>query len=144
MEMEYRDPSRRGRYIVIIGVILAVVAGGAAFFLINQAQQQAGQAGLQKVAVVVALKTIPARKIIEEADVVVREVPLDPTNAQGIVSTPDKVIGRVPAVTILEGQLVTTNLLASSTEHRDRHQLPTFLTAWPPNALRNAASTRRP
>ena len=116
MEMEYRDPSRRGRYIVIIGVILAVVAGGAAFFLINQAQQQAGQAGLQKVAVVVALKTIPARKIIEEADVVVREVPLDPTNAQGIVSTPDKVIGRVPAVTILEGQLVTTNLLASSTE----------------------------
>ena len=116
MEMEYRDPSRRGRYIVIIGVILAVVAGGAAFFLINQAQQQAGQAGLQKVAVVVAIKTIPARKIIEEADVVVREVPLDPTNAQGIVSTPDKVIGRVPAVTILEGQLVTTNLLASSTE----------------------------
>ena len=116
MEMEYKDPSRRGRYIVILGVILAVVAGGAAFFLINQAQQQAGQAGLQKVAVVVAIKTIPARKIIEEADVVVREVPLDPTNAQGIVSTPDKVIGRVPAVTILEGQLVTTNLLASSTE----------------------------
>lgn len=116
MEMEYKDPSRRGRYIVILGVILAVVAGGAAFFLINQAQQQAGQAGLQKVSVVVALQTIPARKIIEAADVVVREVPLDPTNAQGIVSTPDKVIGRVPAVTILVGQLVTTNLLASSTE----------------------------
>jgi len=114
--MEYKDPSRRGRYIVILGVILAVVAGGAAFFLINQAQQQAGQGTLQKVAVVVAVQTIPARKIIEAADVVVREVPLDPTNAQGIVSTPDKVIGRVPAVTILEGQLVTTNLLASSTE----------------------------
>ena len=62
MEMEYKDPSRRGRYIVIVGVILAVVAGGAAFFLINQAQQQAGQAGLQKVAVVVALQAIPAGK----------------------------------------------------------------------------------
>lgn len=116
MEMEYKDPSRRGRYIVIVGVILAVVAGGAAFFLINQAQQQAGQAGLQRVAVVVALQTIPARKIIEETDVVVREIPIDETNAQGIVSTPDKVIGRVPAVTILEGQMVTTNLLASSAE----------------------------
>jgi Flp pilus assembly protein CpaB len=116
VEMEYKDPSRRGRYIVIVGIILAVVAGGAAFYLINQAQQQAGQAGLQKVAVVVALQTIPARKLIEETDVTVREVPLDPTNAQGIVSTPDKVIGRLPAVTILEGQLVTTNLLASSTE----------------------------
>ena len=59
MEMEYRDPSRRGRYIVIIGVILALVAGGAAFYLISQAQQQAGQAGLQRVAVVVAAPDDP-------------------------------------------------------------------------------------
>lgn len=116
MEMEYKDPSRRGRYIVIIGVILAVVAGAAAFLLINQAQQQAGQGGLQKVSVVVALQTIPARKIIEATDVTVREIPLDETNAQGIASTPDKVVGRVPAVTILQGQMVLTNLLASSTE----------------------------
>lgn len=116
MEMEYKDPSRRGRWIVVIGVALALLAGGAAFFLINQAQQEAGQAGLQKVAVVVAAQTIPARKIIEATDVTVREVPIDDTNAQGIASTPDKVIGRVPAVAILQGQMVLTNLLASSTE----------------------------
>ena len=116
MEMEYKDPSRRGRYIVVIGVILAVVAGAAAFYLISTAQQQAGQAGLQRVSVVVALQTIPARKVIEATDVEVREVPLDPTNALGIVSTPDKVIGRVSSVTVLAGQMVTTNLLASSTE----------------------------
>jgi len=116
VEMEYKDPSRRGRWIVVIGIILAVAAGGAAFYLINQAQQQAGQAGLQRVAVVVALQTIPARKIIEATDVTVREIPLDDTNAQGIASTPDKVIGRVPAVAILQGQMVLTNLLASSTE----------------------------
>lgn len=116
MEMEYKDPSRKGRWIVVIGVALAIVAGGAAFFLINQAQQQAGQAGLQKVSVVVAAQTIPARKIIEATDVTVREVPIDDTNAQGIASTPDKVIGRVPAVAILQGQMVLTNLLASSTE----------------------------
>jgi Flp pilus assembly protein CpaB len=116
VEMEYKDPSRRGRWIVVIGIVLAVAAGGAAFFLINQAQQQAGQAGLQRIAVVVAVQTIPARKIIEAADVTVREIPLDDTNAQGIASTPDKVIGRVPAVAILQGQMVLTNLLASSTE----------------------------
>ena len=116
MEMEYKDPSRRGRWIVVIGIVLAVVAGGAAFFLINQAQQAAGQAGLQRVAVVVAAQTIPARKIIEPADVAIREIPLDDTNAQGIASTIDKVIGRVPAVPILQGQMVLTNLLASSTE----------------------------
>jgi len=114
--MEYKDPSRRGRWIVVIGVILAVVAGGAAFVLINQAQLQAGQAGLQRVAVVVAAQTIPARKIIEATDVIVREIPIDDTNAQGIASTPDKVVGRVPAVAILQGQMVLTNLLASSTE----------------------------
>jgi Flp pilus assembly protein CpaB len=116
VEMEYKDPSRRGRWIVVIGIVLAAAAGGAAFFLISQAQQQAGQAGLQRVAVVVAVQTIPARKIIEAADVTVREIPLDDTNAQGIASTPDKVIGRVPAVAILQGQMVLTNLLASSTE----------------------------
>ena len=113
MEMEYKDPSKRGRWIVIIGVVLAIAAGGAAFFLISQAQQQAGQAGLQKVAVVVAARTIPARKPIEADDVVVREIPLDPTNAQGIVSTPDKVIGRILAVPVLQDQMVLTNLLAS-------------------------------
>ena len=113
MEMEYRDPSKRGRWIVVIGVVLAIAAGGAAFFLISQAQQQAGQAGLQKVAVVVAARTIPARKPIEADDVTVREIPIDPTNAQGIVSTPDKVIGRVLAVPVLQDQMVLTNLLAS-------------------------------
>jgi Flp pilus assembly protein CpaB len=113
MEMEYRDPSKRGRWIVLLGVVLALAAGGAAFFLINQAQQEAGQSGLKKVAVVVAVRVIPARKPIEEGDVAVREIPIDPTNAQGIVSTTDLVIGRVLAVTVLQDQMVTTNLMAS-------------------------------
>jgi Flp pilus assembly protein CpaB len=114
MEMEYKDSSRRGKVIIVLGVILALAAGGAAFYLISQAQQTAGQQGLPKVPVVVAIQPIAARKPIEAADVEVRQIPIDPTNAQGIVSSTDKVIGRVPAVTILEGQLVTTNLLAST------------------------------
>jgi Flp pilus assembly protein CpaB len=114
MEMEYRDTSRRGKIIIVLGVIMALGAGAAAFYLINQAQQQAGQAGQQRVSVVVARQTIAARKPIEAIDVEIRLIPIDPTNAQGIVSTVDKVLGRVPAVTILEGQLVTTNLLAST------------------------------
>jgi Flp pilus assembly protein CpaB len=113
MEMEYKDPSKRGRWIVVIGIVLAVAAGGAAFFLISQAQQQAGQGTLQKVAVVVATRVIPARKPIEADDLTVREIPIDPTNAQGIVSTPDKLIGRVLAVSVLQDQMVTTNMLAS-------------------------------
>jgi Flp pilus assembly protein CpaB len=114
MEMEYRDTGRRGKVIIVVGIVLALGAGAAAFFLINQAQFDAGQTGLPKVPVVVAVQAIAARKPIEATDVEVRLVPIDPTNAQGIVSTTDKVIGRVPAVTILQGQLVTTNLLAST------------------------------
>jgi Flp pilus assembly protein CpaB len=114
MEMEYRDTSRRGKVIIVIGVVLALAAGGAAFYLINQYQQQAGQAGLQTVSVVVARQPIAARKPIEETDVEVREVPIDDSNAEGVVNSIDRVLGRVPAVTILQGQLVTTNLLASA------------------------------
>ena len=114
MEMEYVDTSRRGKLIVGLGLVLGLGAGFGAFFLINQAQQEAGQGGLQRVTVVVAAQPIAARKPIEIADIEVREIPIDPTNAQGIVSTPDLVIGRVTAVTILPGQMVTTNLLASS------------------------------
>jgi Flp pilus assembly protein CpaB len=115
MEMEYRDDRRRGRAIIAVGLVLAVVAGGAAFYLVNQAQSQAGQSDLQKVAVVVAVRAIPARQAIVTEDVEVREVPLDPTNASGVVTDPTEVIGRLPAVTILQGQLVTQNMLASST-----------------------------
>ncbi|HET9520585.1 MAG TPA: Flp pilus assembly protein CpaB [Candidatus Limnocylindrales bacterium] len=113
--MEYKDPSKRGKFIVVIGIILALAAGGAAFFLINQAQQQAGQGGLQKVAVVVAARPIPARKPVEEGDVVMKEIPLDPTNSGAIAITQiDQVVGRVLAVPVLQDQMLTQNLLGST------------------------------
>jgi Flp pilus assembly protein CpaB len=115
MEMEYRDPSKRGKFIVVIGIVLAIAAGGAAFYLINQAQQQAGQSGLQKVSVVVATRPIPARKPVEAGDVVVREIPLDATNSAAIAITkPDEVIGRVLAVSVFQDQMLTVNMLAST------------------------------
>jgi Flp pilus assembly protein CpaB len=114
MEMEYKDTNRRGKAIVVLGLVLAVAAGGAAFYLISQAQQQAGQDEIQKVPVVVAARDIPARKPIEPDDLIVREVPLDATNGKGVVSAPGDLIGRVLAVTVLQDQLVTTNLVASS------------------------------
>lgn len=116
MEMEYRDPSRKGRWIVLVGVVLALAAGGAAFYLINAAQQNAGQSGLKYTEAVVAKVYIPARKPIEAADVEVRkDIPLDGTNAEGTITDPNLIIGRILAVDVKAGQLVTTNLMASST-----------------------------
>ena len=116
MEIEYSDDRRRGKWLVIAGVVLALVAGGAAFFLITQAQMQAGQADLPMARVVVAVKTITARTPIAAADVTSKDVPLDPANATGLATDVDAVVGRVPAVTILQGQILTTNMLASTTE----------------------------
>lgn len=116
MDQEFRDEGRRGKIVIVLGVILAIVAGAAAFYLINQAQQQAGQANAQKVDAVVAVQVIPARQAISEADVAIRQVPLDPTNANGVITDPAEVVGRIPAVSILQGQLITTNMLASTDE----------------------------
>ncbi len=114
MEMEYKDSGRRGKFVIVLGVVLALVAGGAAFYVINQAQQQAGQGPLQKVGVVVATRDIPARKPIEADDLTIRQVPLDPTNERGIFQSPSDLVGKVLAVTVLQGQMVTANMLASS------------------------------
>jgi Flp pilus assembly protein CpaB len=116
MEMEYKDPSRRGRWIILLGVVLAVAAGGAAFFLVNNAQEQAGQSGLKTTSAVVATRDIPARKPIEADDVVLRtDIPIDGTNAEGLITDPAQIVGRVLAVEVKAGQLVTTNLMASTT-----------------------------
>ncbi len=114
--MEYKDPSRRGRYIVVLGVVLAVLSGAAAFFLINQAQGAANTATLPKVSIVVATRDIPARKAIAPDDVTVREVPVDDTNAQAVYADPAKVVGLVPGVTILAGQPIYSNFLASQSQ----------------------------
>jgi Flp pilus assembly protein CpaB len=116
MELEYKDDRRKGRFVILAGVILALVAGGIAFYTISQAQERASDPATNKMSLVVAVGTIPAREAVKAADVTLREVPLDPTNANGVITDPNLVIGRIAAVTILQGQLVTTNMLASATE----------------------------
>jgi Flp pilus assembly protein CpaB len=115
MEMEYRDPSKRGRWVILVGVILALAAGGFSFFLINQAQQNAGNAGAETIPAVVATRAIPPRKPIEAADVAVAQVPIAATPAEGVLTDPNVLVGRVLAVPVFAGQIVTTNLLASTT-----------------------------
>jgi len=115
MEMEYKDPSKRGRWIVLLGVVLAVVAGAAAFFLINNAQQQAGTSGLKSVSGYVAARPILARAPIVAEDIVLRkDIPLDGTNG-GAIDDPTQLVGRLPAIDVATGQLLTSNLLASGT-----------------------------
>ena len=116
MEIEYQDSSRRGKWIVAVGLLLAVVAGGGAFFVVSQAQQQAGQTGVQTSAVVVAAKDIAGRKVIDAADLEVRQLPVDGATAQGVFADGSKLIGLMTGVPILKGQPVYANMLAGQSQ----------------------------
>jgi len=114
MEMEYKDTSRRGRIIIILGIVLALIAGGTSFYLINQAQQSAGQGELEKVAIVVALKPIAPRVPVTAADVGLREVPLDAITQAGVATKPEELIGVVLAVPASPGQPIYLNMILNA------------------------------
>jgi Flp pilus assembly protein CpaB len=113
MEMEYKDTNRRGKFVIIVGVVLAIVAGGAAFYLINQAQTS-GPTEVEKVSVVVAAQVIPARTPIQPGAVVVREIPLDAATQVGIIKDPKQLAGKVLAIPVAIGQPIYANMIASA------------------------------
>lgn len=114
MEMEYGDGGRRGKFVIVIGVLLALIAGATSWYLINQAQQSAGQGSLQKVSVVVATRDIVARVPVVPDDVALREIPLDATSQNGTLAKPEDVVGKVLAVPALMGQPIYTNMILSA------------------------------
>jgi Flp pilus assembly protein CpaB len=115
MDLEYVPPRRRGRVIVLVGVILAAVAGVGAFMVVSNAQQQASQASTPRVTVVVAARAIPARKTIDTADIAVHSVPIDGVPTGGAITDPSVAVGHIAAISILPGQPLTANMFAAST-----------------------------
>jgi Flp pilus assembly protein CpaB len=117
MEMEYRDPTKRGRWIIVLGLVLAIAAGGGAFYLVNNAQHQASTSIVATTTAVVAAHDIPARSRISAQDVTVRtDIPRDATTTGDmLITSVDGAIGQTTGVTILAGQLVTRNLFVSAT-----------------------------
>ena len=110
MEMEFKDSSRRRTLVLVIGVLLAIAAGAAAFMLSSQGSKQP-EVAFETRDVVVATQLIPARKTIEDTDVVIRPVPKDETNASAFTSR-DEVVGTVAAIDIQQSQFITSNMLA--------------------------------
>jgi len=113
MEMEYKDNNRRGKFVIIVGVVLAVVAGATSFYLINQAQNS-GPTEVQKVSVVVAAAAIPARTPIQPGAVVVRQIPLDAATQIGIITDPKQLDGKVLAIPVAIGQPIYSNMILSA------------------------------
>jgi Flp pilus assembly protein CpaB len=116
VELEYTDKNaKRSKLYIAAGILIALIVGAAVFFAL-QASNLVGSAGpAQMRSVVVAVRDIPGRKPIEEGDVAMRQVPTDATNETAF-SRIDEVLGRVSGVSISTGQLVSRNLLASTTQ----------------------------
>jgi Flp pilus assembly protein CpaB len=114
MEMEYKDTNRRGKFVIIVGVVLAVVAGATSFYLINQAQQTANNGPATLVEVVVAAAAIPARTPIQPGAVVIRKIPLDTATQVGIISDPLELEGKVLAIPLAIGQPIYRNMILSA------------------------------
>jgi Flp pilus assembly protein CpaB len=115
VELEYSDRnSRRSNVYIAAGVVVALVVAATVFVALQQSGLTADR-NVEMRDVVVALRDIPARKAIEEADVTVRSVAADPTNETAFARL-DEVLGRVAGIPVSTGQLVTRNVLASTTE----------------------------
>ena len=113
MELEYSDKnSRRSKVYIAVGIIVALLVA-ATVYIALQASGLTNEAEVETRQVVVAAAEIPGRKEIAEADLVMRSVPVDPVNETAF-TTIDEALGRVAAVPIGAGQLMTPNLLAST------------------------------
>jgi Flp pilus assembly protein CpaB len=114
LDLEFDNNKRRSRMLMALGLVLALVAGGGAYYAVTMARQS-GASAPARIPVVVAVETIRAREPIEADQVAIQEVALDDANRVGVAGDVNQVVGRVPAVAILKGQLVTTNMLAGTT-----------------------------
>jgi Flp pilus assembly protein CpaB len=114
VELEYSDKnSKRSKLYIAVGLVIALIVGGVVFVALRfSGVTQTQQAQMRSV--VVAVRQIPSRKPIEDGDVATRSVPADPTNEAAFTRI-DDVLGRISGVSIAAGQLVTRNLLASTT-----------------------------
>ena len=114
MEMEYRDSSRRGKLIIALGVVLALIVGVTSYFLLNNASKAPTTGNVKQVTVVVAAKDIAARTPVLADDVTVRQVPLDAGSQVGVFTKPADVVGKVLAVPVLTGQPLYKTMIASA------------------------------
>ncbi len=112
MEMEFKDNSRRRTLVLVVGVLLALGAGAAAFMLSSQGQDEDATVFPTR-SVVVAADFIPARETIQFDMVTLREVPLDASN-EGAFTDPAQVAGKVAGISIVGLQPITPYMLAQA------------------------------
>jgi Flp pilus assembly protein CpaB len=114
MEMEFKDSSRRRTLVLVVGVLLAIAAGAAAFMLSSQGSGESDDVLIPTKDVVVAAEALPARIGISATQVQLKPVAIDLSN-ESAFSDVNEVVGRIPAIGILANQIITPNMFVSDT-----------------------------
>ena len=100
----------RGRLLLIIGILLALGSGCLVFFLMSRQGQQPAQVQTRKV--IVAVQDLPAGTPIVPDAVTIMDKPINEVPADAI-SSPEKIRGKVAAVDIYRGDIITTDMLTT-------------------------------
>jgi len=93
---------RRARLVLIIGIVLALVAGAGTFFYASSASTTTAPV-IQTTPVLVAAREIPAKTVLTAADVKVQEYNVDSKPAAAL-SKPEDAIGKIAVQNISVGE----------------------------------------
>lgn len=97
------DPKRRARFILILGVLLALITGAVTFVVVSGAQSAAPAAVVPTVDVLVAARDIPARTALTAADVKVAKFEQSYAPPAGL-KDPKEVVGKILLQPVYVGQ----------------------------------------
>ena len=98
----------RGFMWLIAGVIVAALAGGVAFIALSRAtaqEAQTAQVVTPRNSVVVAMRTVDARRQLAQADLQLREIPAE-TVPEGAIQNIENVVGMITLVDLYAGEVV--------------------------------------
>jgi len=102
--------SRRGRLLIFLGLILAVMTAGVTYYVLQQGAGPAPEVEIRTKPVLIALQPIEERADIPVEAVGTREWPEDSVPANAL-NNPADVVGKTAMVPILEGQIILSDML---------------------------------
>lgn len=102
---------KRGRILILIGIILGLVATVAVFLILRSpAKETAGPAEVPKQKVLIAVQNIGQAQPIDPAAVELREIEQSQVPPDAVMSTAD-IVGKLAAVDIVQGQIIRRDML---------------------------------
>ncbi len=102
---------KRGRFLILIGIILGLVTTVAVFLILRSPEKEAaGPTEVPKQKVLIAVQNIGQAQPIDPAAVELREMEQSQVPPDAVMSTAD-IVGKLAAVDIVQGQIIRRDML---------------------------------